>query len=264
MSHSRFFSVRRFFGLVAPRNRLDFAWKMVLFVGLIHGISLVAEYMLSGKFNMPHVDRLIVTCISAIPFCALGLVSIRSSHDLQNKLFEIATTDMLTGLPNRRAFIKAAQRALDTLDTQDGNTGTLLLMDADHFKRINDTWGHNVGDDCLCALADRLRLIFSDGQSIARIGGEEFAAFLPGSTADIMQQFAAELTCPISVQVSRSGEVVRMTLSIGAVSTTHATTLRRLMHQADIALYQAKSNGRARIEVYRGPETEAPALALVQ
>lgn len=157
--------------------------------------------------------------------------------------------DPLTGLSNRHGF----QRAADALTTSDLDGVTLLAADVDHFKTINDTHGHVIGDKVLLKIADILRTHIKPDDVASRLGGDEFAILLPGmSLAE-----AAELAEQIRVSVSRTlisrsdgaeyaGEV---SLSIGLAVGEKNDTLESLRNRADAAMYNAKDAGRNRISL---------------
>jgi diguanylate cyclase len=157
--------------------------------------------------------------------------------------------DPLTGLSNRHGF----QRAADALTSADLNGVALLAADVDHFKSINDTHGHVIGDKVLLKIAEILRTHIKADDVASRLGGDEFAILLPGmSLAE-----AAELAEQIRVSVSRTlisrsdgsefaGEV---SLSIGLAVGEKNDTLETLRHRADAAMYKAKDAGRNRVSL---------------
>lgn len=188
-----------------------------------------------------------IAALSA-PFAALLFGLVTYLDRLQRQLARLASTDVLTALPNRRAFMDRTQQALDG-----GASGVLIILDADHFKRINDTYGHAVGDACLVAIADHLRRCLTPPDLIGRIGGEEFAAFLPDRTIQDSFPSDAALTGPIHVRCDADGATLEVTLSAGAAPASKDGALETILHFADRAFYQAKSNGRARIEIWAEP-----------
>jgi diguanylate cyclase (GGDEF)-like protein/PAS domain S-box-containing protein len=176
-------------------------------------------------------------------------ITLRQAHE--NKLVELATTDGLTNVLNRRAFLEAAEDAFKLLRRYK-RPMSLMMIDADHFKRINDEFGHHTGDDVLVRLAEICRDSFRVTDKLARFGGEEFIALLPET--DEMQ--AAEVADRLLEKV-RAAEVVadeggsvRFTVSIGIakVSDTDAT-IDDVVKRADAALYDAKNLGRDRTVV---------------
>ena len=151
-----------------------------------------------------------------------------------------ANTDPLTGLLNRRGWLSAARARLDAM-RRDGESGCLLFIDLDHFKRFNDTHGHEAGDVALqrTGRAIRARL---DGRSIAaRIGGEEFVCLLPGVSLHDARRLAERL------QRDLGGDTPAITFSAGLAKHRADETLSQLMARGDRAMYEAKRAGRDRV-----------------
>ena len=169
----------------------------------------------------------------------------RQAHHLQSQ----ASTDELTGLPNRRAVMTFASDSIDRAH-QESSPLAILMMDIDHFKRINDTYGHPVGDDVLRHIAGILREGRREHDRIGRLGGEEFLAVLYGASLSHAEQVAKRIHRAIkeSVVTTREGEV-RYTVSIGIASLRSDEKVDAIVSRADTALYRAKNGGRDRVEV---------------
>lgn len=177
----------------------------------------------------------------------------RQLQHLNQELMQLSQQDGLTGLSNRRHFdsVLAVEHARACRHGQDL---ALILIDIDHFKKLNDRYGHLLGDDCLRQLADVLRRFSRrPGDLAARYGGEEFALILPEMSleqsrllAQRVRQTLAELVVP-----SDTGEPVCFTASLGLIHTGRAGrhTPESMIHQADLALYRAKQLGRNRVEI---------------
>jgi len=165
--------------------------------------------------------------------------------DLVEENRHAAYRDFLTDLPNRRCFFTKAPDLLAKA-IRLGQHATVAMLDIDHFKQINDTWGHDAGDEVLRAVGQMLNRHFHD-QLVARLGGEEFAVFCTGKSADLMasrfEAFRAELaTHPVSLD----GHSTNVTISIGLASGRHED-LDAFVRAADVLLYQAKGSGRNRL-----------------
>jgi diguanylate cyclase (GGDEF)-like protein len=168
------------------------------------------------------------------------------------KLNQLATTDGLTGLLNHRTFQHGFDMMLQRESRRQGSL-SLLLCDIDHFKKINDTYGHPFGDTVLQGVASILGKAARRVDLTARYGGEEFALLLEGAGEKGALKVAARIRKEIENMVFRHGQgPVRITISVGlAVSPEHGTDKELLLSRADQALYQAKKQGRNRVVVWR-------------
>jgi len=171
---------------------------------------------------------------------------------------DAASTDELTGLLNRRGFLAAVQ-PLIARQTKSQEPVSVLMFDLDHFKSINDRYGHAMGDEALRLFAATVSGNLRASDVVARLGGEEFVAMLPGSLADASAAAGRVRLAFQAAGVSIVGRPVAATVSIGVVSTPLCTDVIGLLAAADEALYRAKTNGRNRVE---GVEQQpAPPLA---
>lgn len=166
---------------------------------------------------------------------------------------EVSHTDPLTFLPNRRQIIGDLQREVIFSDRY-GTPLTLSMVDIDHFKSINDSYGHMVGDDVLRSLAGELRDHIRYPDTIGRYGGEEFLILLPHSTLQAAEEQAERLCRHTRSLRFRTGEQeIAVTISIGVAQyRVHREDWQAFLSRADAALYQAKQNGRDRWAVAEG------------
>lgn len=177
----------------------------------------------------------------------------RKIDQIESSLTE-ARTDGLTQLANRRAF-DAALDELVAAGRRPGGTAVLLMIDIDHFKRINDAHGHPGGDRVLQHVASTLRATFPDARLVARYGGEEFAVILPGSLDHAVQR-AERLRVAVSGQRIEIGDQhVQVTLSCGLSELRPGTTAETWVRQADQALYAAKNQGRNQVCYHDGQQS---------
>lgn len=162
-----------------------------------------------------------------------------------------ATHDPLAGLANRRALDTAlAERILA------GRPFVLLLVDIDHFKRINDTYGHPTGDHVLRELARLLARRVRDSDTVARFGGEEFAMLLPDTTLSKGERIAEKVRTAVERHALRRNtdpeRTIHITASVGVAEYQPGERTSDLLDRADVALYRAKHNGRNRVEMATG------------
>jgi diguanylate cyclase (GGDEF)-like protein len=175
---------------------------------------------------------------------------------------QVAMTDALTGVMNRRAFLEAMDRERSRVK-RFGHALSILLLDLDHFKQVNDTRGHGVGDEVLKGLSGVLRKMARKADLVARWGGEEFIVGLP-ETAEAGARVAAErLRRAISDTLYSvpGGEAVSATASIGMATIQADESVDELIARADQAMYLAKARGRNRVEGTEAKERTTVAAA---
>ncbi len=176
-----------------------------------------------------------------------GFISLHVGQ-LLRRVAAQANTDVLTGLPNRRAFEDAWRRMVQRAQ-RDSTPLALMVMDIDHFKRVNDTHGHAAGDEALRVLGWALKNHLRQGDLCARLGGEEFIFAMPGAAPEVGRARAEQLLhMPLMYGENGAGEPLAVTLSVGLTEwrasdvAPHVTIAR-----ADAALYEAKRDGRHRV-----------------
>ena len=174
---------------------------------------------------------------------------LRFGEDLHN-LQILADTDVLTGLLNRRAFLPYAEDAWNCFKRYDRKF-SILMFDIDHFKRVNDTFGHTAGDDVIREMGELIRAGIRATDKVARFGGEEFVVLLSETDEAAAMIFANRLREQIAATtVTTGGHNISFTTSIGlALATRHDRDLEDVIQAADKALYAAKATGRNRVSV---------------
>ncbi len=158
-----------------------------------------------------------------------------------------AATDTLTGQGNRRALDELLSRQL-RMSEKSGRPFSVLMLDIDFFKKINDTHGHMIGDDTLRAFAVRVREHLRQGDVCARFGGEEFVAVLPGARLEVALEVAERLRAGVADTPLLTSPLISVTVSIGAATLAPGQTLDELLGSADRAVYAAKSGGRNQVQ----------------
>lgn len=170
------------------------------------------------------------------------------------ELRRLAASDPLTGIPNRRHFEERSAQIIAAREAQ-GRAVAVLMLDVDHFKKINDTYGHPIGDEVLKVVAKRCREALRDCDLLARFGGEEFIALLAAPTNDEVHITAERLRRAIAAEpISVGGERIAVSISVGgaigdALPGCDQTLLEELIGRADEALYEAKAGGRNRVRM---------------
>jgi diguanylate cyclase (GGDEF)-like protein len=174
---------------------------------------------------------------------ALALANLRLRETLRSQ----AIRDPLTGLFNRRYLEETLDRELNRAK-RTGIPIAVIMMDLDHFKTYNDTFGHNVGDEILSALGNLVKSQIRGEDIACRYGGEEFLLIIPGAAMEVALDRAELLRQAIKKMHEHHGGLKPITLSLGvAVYPCHGETRLDLIRAADVALYQAKQEGRDRV-----------------
>ncbi len=168
------------------------------------------------------------------------------------KILKAASTDGLTKIANRSAFDERLSEEIDNLQTNESSIG-LIILDVDHFKKFNDTYGHQAGDAVLRVIGLRLSKVTHGNSFVARYGGEEFVILMTHKSEQDLEDMAEKIRLDIESQKLRyKGEVLAITASCGGAWFDHTTLVlsaEECIESADKALYLAKSNGRNRVEM---------------
>ena len=174
-------------------------------------------------------------------------------YKLEEEMRHLATYDALTGLLGRRAFLEQSTHCLN-LAKREGIPFSLMIVDLDHFKKINDKYGHMGGDRVLETFGKTILKISRKSDLAGRFGGEEFAFFLPNTSAEQAFQFANRLLESINqTEIDFNDQRIQYTASIGLISTPFSKmeNIEELINLADKTLYKAKENGRNQICIYK-------------
>ncbi len=183
---------------------------------------------------------------------ALGMVSdVTTSRAAEAELRHRALHDSLTGLPNRALLVDRLSMAASRLARGTSHGAAVLFLDLDHFKLVNDRHGHEAGDRLLAQVAIRLRGAVRDADTVARIGGDEFAIVCENADEAQVMMVAARVHRALAVSFDLDGEPLNVAASIG-VALAPANPVEDLLRLADAAMYDAKQAGRSRVSVYDG------------
>jgi diguanylate cyclase (GGDEF)-like protein len=185
----------------------------------------------------------------SVVMVVLTAVSLHRLATSERQLMLRALTDPLTGVFNRRTFLEMSGKE-ELRARRRGSPTSVLMMDIDHFKRVNDTYGHPVGDLVIKTLAETATKVLRPTDILARYGGEEFVVTLPETETAAAKLVAERLRVALEkMVVPADGREVRFTISVGVATFMKGVALATAMEHADQALYRAKQNGRNRVEV---------------
>lgn len=245
----------------APGKRaLDHVLTWLLAAGALHFLSKPFLAVMFGPGDRPqsYVDSiyaLMSQSMGSVLIVATGLlVALILVRDLLAEATARSETDPLTGLFNRRGFEDRVPQITRGL-AETGMPAALVICDLDHFKAVNDGYGHAGGDLVILAFAEHLRGATMENHIAGRIGGEEFAILLPGSDAMSARLFAEGIRSAFAeAGIEGLPEDERFTASFGVAELRQADTLSDMLRRADLALYEAKNSGRNCVRV-------APVLA---
>ncbi len=189
-------------------------------------------------------------------------MNITDRKQVELNLARLAATDPLTALPNRRFFNDLAKLEMDRFISF-GEPSSVLMVDLDHFKSINDTYGHSAGDEVLRRVASTATALFRNCDLFARYGGEEFVCLLPGTDGWGAVMAAEKLRMAIEgLSIVCDRKTIRVTTSVGASCfEAGETTVDPALQRADKALYKAKRDGRNRVRILESGNRPAVAAA---
>jgi len=221
---------------------------------LAHG-KRIGELQLAAANEMVRRQRLGIVLValagsSVAAVAALLLALLRAGRRRERELHVLSRTDPLTGAATRRAFMEVATKAL----AEAGAPAALVVIDADHFKQLNDRWGHLAGDQALQSLVARVRGEIRAGDRLARLGGEEFGLVLPGIGAEEAVRRSEAIRAAIAgAPHDLGGVAVAFTVSLGVAVAEPGSgaSVEQWLGAADAALYEAKRAGRGRVDAGR-------------
>jgi two-component system, cell cycle response regulator len=223
---------------------------------IIEGLDAGADDYLTKPFD-PHELQVRLRTGKRIMTLQAELIEAREALRVQ------AMHDPLTGIWNRRAILDVLGNEL-ARSRREGLSLAVAIADIDHFKRINDTYGHLVGDTALCEAASRMRAQLRPYDAIGRYGGEEFLIVLPGCTSQDAFKLAERLRIGVSQEpVSIPGGTIEVMCSLGVAASDMIVVLEptALIQAADSALYRAKAGGRNRVELATIPDITADIIS---
>lgn len=245
-------SIDGLFRFLSLRGWIDGSIKLGVILGVIMSMQMAFTRAYLGEIP----EGVFYYAFSALfvggPWVGFFFAVSSYQVSLQRNLSRLSRKDGLTGLNNRRTFFDLTQRPAIR-----GSGGVVLMMDADDFKSINDSYGHATGDECLKAIAYRISRNLRDTDVGGRLGGEEFAVYLGGANLAQARTIAERLLTPIPYSRPDHDDNFTVTLSIGGAIATAEDQVDELLNRADDALYQAKQAGKARLAMWEEDTQDA-------
>lgn len=229
-------------------------WRRVFrFTGLLTAIAVVLSIIATNAIMVTisqgiNVPGLIVSIVMPILLGTPSMLLIFYKHEqlraANEQLRRAATTDWLTGCANRGAFTAQVSHLIAVTRAK----GALLVLDVDHFKSVNDRFGHDCGDEALKVIATTISTAAGPSALVGRLGGEEFGVFLPGADQFRAEYIAEQLRRAVAaISFAVAGETCVLSISVGGAVFGGHTDFRSLYRVADQHLYQAKAAGRDRV-----------------
>jgi diguanylate cyclase (GGDEF)-like protein len=236
-----------------PREVRTVARALSSSVASLRNIEAQAAAVAAGDLDSPVVRRALPGPLGQVVHSSVASI-IRAINDrelAQRELAHRAAHDALTELPNRAQALVLIEQALHRAQRSSTKTA-LMFIDLDHFKAVNDNFGHAAGDEVLQIVARRMQQVVRDGDSVARLGGDEFVVLLEsiGDEADVVK-IAERLVEQVSAEVVIDTRALRIGASVGVAFCRDGNVdADRLLREADAAAYRAKNAGRGRVDVF--------------
>jgi diguanylate cyclase (GGDEF)-like protein len=244
------------------RNRIDRAFFGLMALSALYYISKpFLAALVGGVGDRPQAYANTAYALysqgsGAVLAVASGLAGLLIlTRDMLSDATEASRTDRLSGLLNRRGF---EDHAAAILATPEGQTAALVVCDLDYFKTVNDSFGHQSGDKVIAEFAGHLRAQAPEGALCCRMGGEEFAVLLPGSTMVLGRLYAEAVRAAFAGTPIEGLGSERFTASFGVTTRRRTDTLSDMLRRADTALYEAKAAGRDRVHMDAHIDHSAP------
>ena len=225
----------------------------------VTGLTIMGFLLINPQLEQSYSPSAVATGVLAMVYFAVSFHAyvdrsmsyFKRMRDYNMQLQDLASHDPLTAVFNAGAYYRACDQQIHA--SQRANQSfAVLFIDLDHFKSINDTYGHSVGDDVLRAVAQMLQTAVRRSDIVGRIGGEEFSVFMPNTQVQGAQQLAETLRLAIeAIHIEVGGVRLKITASIGvAVKRLDQETMQAIQQHADQAMYEAKRGGRNRVSTF--------------
>ena len=222
---------------------------LMVLIGLLHLGTGLDESIRKAGLPVPEMQWVWLAVDFLVPLFFLRMAHAFAARDrLEAELAAAAEHDPLTGLPNRAGFQRRALVALAAA-ARAGQPSVAVMLDVDHFKAVNDGWGHAAGDVVLRGVAHAAQRGLRPSDALGRVGGEEFAMVLPGLTPETALPLVERLRGAVTAQVAHPGapsHALTLSAGIAAIETPEPWAMEQGFNAADAALYAAKQGGRNR------------------
>jgi diguanylate cyclase len=246
-------------------------WPRVIILTILGTLCCIAVAFAVDSFSLEHgwqwgprpINNLIIPLLLAPPFFFYLLTKLRQLAIANARLLQIASTDSLTSCLSRAAFTTLVDAYLDRVAGKGGKgEGALIVFDVDYFKSVNDRFGHDKGDVALQLIVQTIKSQIRDIDLVGRMGGEEFAVFLPGvsrgSTMAVAERIRA---CVCDIRFEPQSRPYALSISIGVATFSGPALFHDLYRSADEKLYEAKRTGRNRVKAAHHQQGRAAASA---
>ncbi|MBX3582871.1 MAG: GGDEF domain-containing protein [Rhizobiaceae bacterium] len=251
---------------------LDFSaekWPRVIILTILGTLCCIAVAFTFDSFSLEHgwqwgprpINNLIIPLLLAPPFFFYLLTKLRQLAIANARLMQVASTDSLTSCLSRAAFTTLVDAYLERVQSNGQGEGALIVFDVDNFKLVNDRFGHDSGDVALQLIVQTVKSQIRDIDLVGRMGGEEFAVFLPGvsrgSTLAVAERIQARV-CDIYFEPQ--SRPYTLSISIGVATFAGPALFHELYRTADEKLYEAKRAGRNRVKTAHHQQGRAAAV----
>jgi diguanylate cyclase len=230
-------------------------WLTVIVIGCAIPVSVLVTAVILGAFSdgftpLSLLVSIVMPIIIGTPVMFYLAVNRQRLKHANAQLARLASTDWLTDCLNHRAFAREVEMHLGATGAKSSQQGALLIIDADHFKNVNDRFGHEHGDEALQLIARAIKGAVSDHGFVSRLGGEEFGVFLAGADAVTTAKIAEKICAAIIAQAfAPGGKIHPLSASVGGALFTGETSFPDLFRLADAELYKVKRTQRGRVNL---------------
>jgi diguanylate cyclase len=225
-------------------------------------VAYTSEFMEETPRKLSYAAAILVPLVLSAPIFFVFASKLRELAIAHRGLAAIAAQDSLTTCLNRGAFITLVDAYLSQVNSLQPIRGGLLVVDADHFKLVNDRYGHLGGDEALRLISAAIKSVLRPTDLLGRVGGEEFAILLPQTDYPGTQMIAERIRSVVSdIQFNAAGNIVPLSVSIGGVGFIEPLLFNQLFQLADERLYEAKRRGRNRVEFRSSGPTNSVAAS---